>query len=649
MTVEDLIGELRQRHLVPDLTHIRYCIYFPPYRHGPLELDKNLASIGVHDLSTLYLRFCILGGACRDRWQQDKAKENVAPTSISRSSKTSVRMPYISLPRPFVSSNKTMDPLATVGNVEGVQNFMVLEPGPVIDRKGKGKAKVDQKRSTGGFNAYKKRKRDIEDDIGLESDVEDDEQAEANLFDDEVDAELHMLGLAILDQEAEADNERELGMVCSRGTSDDRDKTAERSSLKHGKSVIDTLKSSARTKHRDENYEDGSDKEYEDYGDEDYEDCEDENKDEEDEDYEDDRDDVDNAGYIMSSGSSGLRQKPRISKPVQKAGAFSSADPPSLCTFKGQTCSCSAADHHKDSYIPAQSHVHIDRRCQILNVLALSFHTYHRYIICLGCSSFVPLDDLFNHLKRYHPEILADVVRLESQKWSFREANKNWPLVVGHFVKSLAIDPGQKTIVFTPETLNGPVHGIGKPQLRYPCPARCGHWAKDPDFSRSHYNRSCRPKNTGPPDIDDIRSHAHLTQTPFSIYRNMAQVVPVNGPLDDTDQQASSAATSLQAIQRYQVPQGVESFRPPWLRQLGWAAWRDEQIDRGLSMEQLVAFVALPPRLRPWDIMADPPSREQIFNWVAHRIAIRLRKMLEDANTWLNASNPELRSALTAQ
>ena len=140
-----------------------------------------------------------------------------------------------------------------------------------------------------------------------------------------------------------------------------------------------------------------------------------------------------------------------------------------------------------------------------------------------------------------------------------------------------------KKITFTSESFDGPIYGIGLPELRYPCPKRCGHWAKQKDFCRSHYNRSCRAKGAPPADLAVVEARACLTQMPFSINRNMAQVLPVKGLLSDIGDQVSSGGTNSETIQRYEVLESVESFRPPWLRKLGWDVWRDEQIRRGIS------------------------------------------------------------------
>jgi hypothetical protein len=63
VTVNDVMMELRRQHLVPNLRRVRHMLYFPPCRHGPLELHERLVDLGVSDLSTLYLRAGYLGGA----------------------------------------------------------------------------------------------------------------------------------------------------------------------------------------------------------------------------------------------------------------------------------------------------------------------------------------------------------------------------------------------------------------------------------------------------------------------------------------------------------------------------------------------------------------------------------------------------------
>lgn len=69
-----------------------------------------------------------------------------------------------------------------------------------------------------------------------------------------------------------------------------------------------------------------------------------------------------------------------------------------ICSYNGKTCSCTAAMHERDPSISSSSELHIDRDCEIMKVLGLSFHRRHRFLIC-ECGSLLPLGDLLMHYK----------------------------------------------------------------------------------------------------------------------------------------------------------------------------------------------------------------------------------------------------------
>ncbi len=60
-----MLSTLRQRHLIPSLSGPRLgiAVYFNPCQLGSLRLDQSLGKIGLRDLSTLHIRYLVLGGS----------------------------------------------------------------------------------------------------------------------------------------------------------------------------------------------------------------------------------------------------------------------------------------------------------------------------------------------------------------------------------------------------------------------------------------------------------------------------------------------------------------------------------------------------------------------------------------------------------
>jgi len=57
---------LRKRHLIADLHHVKYGVYYTQHQKRTLSLESTLESTGVGDLSTLELRAFVLGGNPRE-------------------------------------------------------------------------------------------------------------------------------------------------------------------------------------------------------------------------------------------------------------------------------------------------------------------------------------------------------------------------------------------------------------------------------------------------------------------------------------------------------------------------------------------------------------------------------------------------------
>jgi hypothetical protein len=314
-------------------------------------------------------------------------------------------------------------------------------------------------------------------------------------------------------------------------------------------------------------------------------------------------------------------------------------------SYNGASCSCDAESHNVDSSILPSSSLQIDQTCAILTVLRLSFHRYHRYLIC-DCKSFLPLKYLKDHYKKKHVDLLRG--------GQIRTASKDFPSVVQHIVQSFGIPPDQDTVPFTLSSFQGPIAGISDAMLRFRC--KCGASLKSIVVARVHWGAACKlnPSSTWNAASSSIKKprksfiHSHFpeewTQQPFS-FNTMGKRVTVLGsstPAMPTTQGDSD-------IERYLVPSGLDSVSLPWLQELGWTRWRDEQIQLGLTPSALVSFVELP-QSKGKNVEDFPPlhTREDKFMWVGRRIYIRLKEMLEDGNTWLDGTL-ELRSDLAAE
>ncbi|KAK0442299.1 uncharacterized protein EV420DRAFT_1081539 [Desarmillaria tabescens] len=66
-SIGDITHELRRRHLIPDLTHIRHQFIFPHARLSEIQSYEILKDLGVSDLSVLLLGMSLVGGSSKHR------------------------------------------------------------------------------------------------------------------------------------------------------------------------------------------------------------------------------------------------------------------------------------------------------------------------------------------------------------------------------------------------------------------------------------------------------------------------------------------------------------------------------------------------------------------------------------------------------
>jgi hypothetical protein len=308
------------------------------------------------------------------------------------------------------------------------------------------------------------------------------------------------------------------------------------------------------------------------------------------------------------------------------------------CYYNGAVCGCTEDDHRLDPSLPASSEDHIDASCKIVENLGLKFHRYHRYLFCY-CGSFIPLNKLLAHLKDKHLHVLPG-----STKWS---GGRNFPIALEHLAKTCGIPENQAAVEFDASEFKGPIARIKPAEERYRCLACQTLLRKDAKTPAVHW-AGCRQKS--PRDGREWKSAVSLEwcQVPFSVlYVGKARhhhYVPVDGP-----SRSPAPTPKEEPINRYSIPQGLDAFCPPWLSQLGWARWRDKQIERGLTTEKLVSFVSAPPRLsRRKNVFSQQPTVAEKIDWIGGIIQKRLIRMMKDANAYLNTTNFELRADLTA-
>lgn len=347
----------------------------------------------------------------------------------------------------------------------------------------------------------------------------------------------------------------------------------------------------------------------------------------------------------LQSGQLPTWRVPGLMPPRKRIQA--SRAPPSLVTYNGASCSCVPGDHLKDDSLEGSSPLHIDRTCAIATVLGYSFTRQHRYLICDACEQYMPLGHFDKHMAERHPTKL----RGETSKARKRDL----PSAMGHMSVSFGIPLDQTLRTWTEDAFNGPVAGIAKPVERFQCPGNgCDQWGgmREAHLVRHWNSKTCKRADRSPNMTLESQTRIRVkrwTQLPFG--RGHFWVVPVAGPLEPPN--PSGPSRNLPRAKPYAVPSGTAAFRPAWLKRVGWAEWRDSQLEKGLTVEQLTSFKALPPPLHVRHIrsqggeLSSPPTSEEIFDWSARRIQKRLVVMLADGNSWLNSIAGELRQALT--
>lgn len=145
---------------------------------------------------------------------------------------------------------------------------------------------------------------------------------------------------------------------------------------------------------------------------------------------------------------------------------------------------------------------------------------------------------------------------------------------------------------------NGPVAGITPPIQRTQCPGEgCGQWiASEHGLWGSHWKtNACKCVNrtsSAKPESTLVR---RWTRQPFG--RGHHWVLPVTGPLKPPDFFGLLQNPNLPRARPYTALSDTAAFCPAWLKWIGWAEWRDMQLERGLTVEQLISFKDLPPIL----------------------------------------------------
>lgn len=363
-------------------------------------------------------------------------------------------------------------------------------------------------------------------------------------------------------------------------------------------------------------------------------------------------DDMDWDGQSSSSGSIPSSHHCPQQRPVAGRHRRRQPDPPPACQYNGASCSCTSDDHVLDTSLPGSSPHHIDTTCAIATVLSLSVSKRHLYVICVRCRFYIPLGGLKKHLKERHKDLLRD--------GETHTINRDLPPAIRHISDSFGIPLDQKLQTeWTREDFDGPVAGIADPINRIQCPGDgCHSLFVNYEALRSHWRKqACKRSNKAQSSqLANVDTLVKIwAQTPFGFGQSGHYLaIPVSGPLESPTMHSApqDPPPERPCAEPYKVPTGTDAYRPPWLERIQWAEWRDEQLKRGLSVEQLVAFKALPPPLHNRDarltggVFSSPPLPTEIFFWVARRMQTCLERMIADANSWLNSAAGQLRRDL---
>jgi hypothetical protein len=61
--VDEILHQMRRRHLIPGTSQIEPHILFPSHRYTPLGLDNTLRDVGIQNLSVVHIRVSVPGGS----------------------------------------------------------------------------------------------------------------------------------------------------------------------------------------------------------------------------------------------------------------------------------------------------------------------------------------------------------------------------------------------------------------------------------------------------------------------------------------------------------------------------------------------------------------------------------------------------------
>lgn len=315
--------------------------------------------------------------------------------------------------------------------------------------------------------------------------------------------------------------------------------------------------------------------------------------------------------------------------------------PTSSCAYKGYFCQCVPDNHEYDPHLPSSSIAHVDEACKILESLNLKFHKRHRYLICTcGGGSFVALQDLKSHIKKKHKTDLRDE--------NTRTMRRDFDPALKHISTSFKLSMSQKPVDFDKEAFDGPIAGIEKPKRCHFCPSPgCKSICTSMQSLKAHHFKA--HGSTEAFNSNSVR--IRWTQHPFASRFNRSPRVEVDNSKVSSEVLRSPGQnhSGSSKVQQYIVPQGIAAVSSPWLDHVGWTSWRNDLLRTDHTISGLRALVSLPKQIPKRRLQAShwPPTGDILLFLISSWIHVRLEKMLEDANTWLDGS--ELRSAITIE
>jgi hypothetical protein len=306
-------------------------------------------------------------------------------------------------------------------------------------------------------------------------------------------------------------------------------------------------------------------------------------------------------------------------------------------------CPCGSSDHCRDETLSARSPLHVDRQCLALSLLGMTFHSYHRYVICI-CRRFIPLSHLRGHFKKWHADVMT---AMGFANFRSQLAQRLFDDLRDHISQAFLIPQDQGYRDWDVHSFSGPIAGIEDAVRRYACPhepcLRRGVYRERRTnmecHIRHHHRDQCRR------DIPEV-----WVQMPF-LGRISVQVEEQQQQQPPTEN-INDGNKEKTRVLRYVVPKGIKAGCSDALRRMRWPQWRDSLLEAGFTLRQIRSYMQKPAS-PSCNIIggSDPMSSENDrLWWAGQRMQKRLSRMMDEAIDYLESPqcDPQLRGQLTA-